>query len=155
MTDTKLAITKSDLNRNIGFILGDLSRLLKVVFDRRIKGLGLTRTQWFLLAHLYRADGLTQTELSDLLELEKATVGKTIDRLEENGWILRKSDPSDRRVNRIHLTDKFAPHIEELQAKSNDVISDAFSHLDEKEFSKLVDDLIQARSILLELSKEN
>ncbi|WP_420429614.1 MarR family winged helix-turn-helix transcriptional regulator [Kordiimonas sp.] len=142
----------SDLDRNKGFILSDLARLMRVVFDRRIKGLGLTRSQWFLMAHLYRADGLTQTELADILELEKATVGKTIDRLEESGWIFRKRDPTDRRVNRIHLTDKFGPYVPKLQKSSHDLISEAFGHLDEKEFDQLVDSLRHARANLLELS---
>ncbi len=127
---------------------------MRVVFDRRIKGLGLTRSQWFLLAHLWRSDGLAQTELADILELEKATVGKTIDRLEESGWVLRKSDPSDRRVKRIYLTEKFAPYIQGLQNKSNDLISAAFCHLTEKEFDQLVDTLSRARTNLLEQSRQ-
>ncbi len=153
MDKARKTSTTFDLDRNIGLILSDLARLMRVAFDRRIKGLDLTRTQWFLLAHLYRVDGLTQTELADILELEKATVGKTIDRLEESGWVFRKSDPADRRVNRICLTDKFMPYIDELQENSNDLISEAFCHLSEREFDQLVDNLSLARANLLEQSR--
>ena len=50
MAEADPEMQTSDLDRNIGFIISDLARLMKIGFDRRIKGLGLTRSQWFLLA---------------------------------------------------------------------------------------------------------
>lgn len=150
MAEADPEMQTSDLDRNIGFIISDLARLMKIGFDRRIKGLGLTRSQWFLLAHLYRADGLTQTELAEIVDLERATVGKTIDRLEESDWVYRKSDPKDRRVKRIFLTYKFEPYVHELQNNSRDLINEAFGHLEEKDFEQLVNDLRTARSKLLD-----
>jgi DNA-binding MarR family transcriptional regulator len=112
--------------------------------------MGLTRAQWLLLAHLYRADGLTQTELAETVDLERATVGKTLDRLEESDWVYRKNDATDRRVKRIYLTQKFGPYVQELQNNSHDLISEAFGHLSDKKFAQLVNDLRTARSKLLE-----
>ena len=58
---------REDLSRNFGFILHDVARLLRTTFDRRVKSLGLTRSQWWVLNHLFRNDGVTQSELADLL----------------------------------------------------------------------------------------
>jgi DNA-binding MarR family transcriptional regulator len=150
MANTDVEAHSTDLEANIGFIISDLARLMKTGFDRRIKTMGLTRAQWLLLAHLYRADGLTQTELAETVDLERATVGKTLDRLEESDWVYRKNDATDRRVKRIYLTQKFGPYVQELQNNSHDLISEAFGHLSDKKFAQLVDDLRTARSKLLE-----
>lgn len=150
MANANVETQATDLEANIGFIISDLARLMKTGFDRRIKTMGLTRAQWLLLAHLYRADGLTQTELAETADLERATVGKTIERLEEADWVYRKNDTKDRRLKRIYLTQKFEPYIQELQKNSHDLINEAFGHLSDKKFDQLVEDLQKARSKLLE-----
>ena len=57
-----------------------------------------------MLNRLYRRPGATQSELADMLEVEKATAGRMIDRMEKKGWVERRPDAGDRRVNRLHLT---------------------------------------------------
>ena len=94
---------QEDLSRNFGFILHDVARLLRTTFDRRVKGMGLTRSQWWVLLHVFRMNGVSQSELADELEIEKATLGRLLDRLEINGWLRRESDAVDRRVKRIFL----------------------------------------------------
>jgi DNA-binding MarR family transcriptional regulator len=74
-------VFREDVSRNFGFILHDVARLLRTVFDRRVKSLGLTRSQWWVLTHLFRNPGATQSELADVLEVEKATLGRLLDRL--------------------------------------------------------------------------
>ena len=73
---------RENLQRNFGFILHDVARLLRTTYDRRIRELGLTRSQWWVLTHLYRKDGITQSELAENLELEKPSLGRLLDRLE-------------------------------------------------------------------------
>lgn len=88
----------------IGYTMTDVARLLRTVFERRVRTLGLTRAQWVTIARLHRRPGLSQSEVADVLEIEKATAGRLIDRMEAKGWIERRSDPLDRRINRLHLT---------------------------------------------------
>ena len=90
--------------RYFGWITADVSRLMRTVFDRRVRSLGLTRTQWLALVRLHRRPGASQSELADMMEIEKAPAGRIVDRLEEKSWIERRPDPADRRVNRIYLT---------------------------------------------------
>lgn len=90
--------------RYFGWITADVSRLMRTVFDRRVRSLGLTRTQWLALVRVHRQPGASQSELADMMEIEKAPAGRIIDRLEEKSWIERRPDPADRRVNRIYLT---------------------------------------------------
>lgn len=88
----------------IGYSLTDVARLLRTVFERRVRSLGLTRAQWVVIARVHRHPGLSQTEIADLLEIEKATAGRLIDRMEAKDWLERRADPNDRRINRLHLT---------------------------------------------------
>ena len=93
-----------DDERHIGFLISDVARLMRTAFDRRVRALGLTRSQWLVINRLHRRPGATQSELAEMLEVEKATAGRMVDRMEKKGWVVRRADAGDRRVNRLHLT---------------------------------------------------
>ena len=88
----------------IGYMLSDVARLIRTVFDRRVRRLGLTRAQWLVLTRLHRRPGASQTELAEMLEIDRASAGRLIDRMEKAGWVERRADGTDRRINRLHLT---------------------------------------------------
>ena len=88
----------------IGYSITDVGRLLRTVFERRVRAFGLTRAQWLVIARVRRRPGMSQSEVADLLEIEKASAGRLIDRMEAKGWLQRRDDVSDRRINRLHLT---------------------------------------------------
>lgn len=75
------------------FLMEEVTRRLRRTFDTSFEQFGLTRTQWRALAYLYRTPGLTQTELARELELERASVGQAIDRLEELSLVERLTCP--------------------------------------------------------------
>lgn len=88
----------------IGVMIADVARLLRTAFDRRVRRLGLTRAQWLVLTRLHRRPGASQSELAEMMEVEKASAGRMIDRLEAKGWVERRAQDGDRRVKRVHLT---------------------------------------------------
>jgi MarR family transcriptional regulator for hemolysin len=88
----------------IGYVLSDVARLMRTVFDRRVREIGLTRSQWLVLSRLHRRPGASQSELAEMLELDRASAGRMLDRMEKGGWVERRADAGDRRVNRLHLT---------------------------------------------------
>ena len=99
---------------SLGFLLNDVSRQLRNRFDRQARALGLTRAQWRVMMFLRRHEGARQSELAALLEVENVTLGRHIDRLEESGWVERRSDPSDRRAWLLYLADKSMPILDKL-----------------------------------------
>lgn len=90
----------------LGYLLHDVSRLRKTFMDKWLKPLGITRSQWWVLANLARHSGesMKQTELANTLTVGKVALGGLLDRLEESGYIARRVDPEDRRAKRIRLT---------------------------------------------------
>ena len=113
----------------IGYMLSDVARLIRTVFDRRVRKLGLTRAQWLLLTRLHRRPGASQTELADMLEIDRASAGRMIDRMERNGWVERRPDRTDRRINRLHLTDEARKVHAAMWAIAESTVDDALSPL--------------------------
>ncbi|MDP3293707.1 MAG: MarR family transcriptional regulator [Nevskia sp.] len=88
----------------LSFLMHDVSRMRRNTYDQYMKPLGITRAQWWVLAHLSRQDGMMQTQLADVLEVGKASLGVVVEGLETSGWISRRPDPTDRRARRVYLT---------------------------------------------------
>ena len=93
-----------DKEVRFAFLIHDVSRLRRVMFDRIVRNLGTSRSQWWVLAFLSRDDGSPQTNLADELDVGKVALGGLVDRLEEAGMVERRADPIDRRVKRVFLT---------------------------------------------------
>src|SRR5260221_13003561 len=79
----------------LGYLIHDVSRLRRMMFDRAHAPLGITRSQWWVLAFISRKDGLPQTQLANELDVGKVGVGALIDRLQPSGFVLRQADPVD------------------------------------------------------------
>ena len=96
-----------DQGFRIGFLVHDVSRMRKVLFDQEVRSLGITRSQWWVLAQLSRQgpQGMAQTELANALDIGKATVGGLLHRLEAAGFVVRRPDGADRRARRVSITE--------------------------------------------------
>ena len=139
---------REDLTRNFGFLLNDVARLLRTTYDRRVKSLGLTRSQWWVVTHLFRAQGVTQSELAEALEIEKPTLGRLLDRLEAKGWIRREHDATDRRAWRVYLTDAVEPAMKTMRSVAGELRRDAMAGLSTEDSERFVDLLIAVKSNL-------
>jgi MarR family transcriptional regulator, transcriptional regulator for hemolysin len=96
-------MARDTVDANFLFTLGELQRLVRAYADRQAARFGITRAQWAVLAKVERFEGMKQTELAEQMEMQPITLTRLIDRLCDNGWIERRSDDSDRRVNRLYL----------------------------------------------------
>jgi len=130
---------KEIFEENIGLLIHDVGRLLKVLYDRQMASIGLTRSQWLLLTYLYFKDGINQTELASLMDMEKAPLSRLLDRMEIKGWIIRKNETKDRRIKNIYLSESVKPFVSSLREKAAKYRKDSLSILSDKELSKLRD----------------
>lgn len=139
------------LTRSLGFLLADVSRLIRKRFDGRARGLGLTRAQWRVLAQLRRREGINQTLLAEILEIESITLGRHIDRLEAKGWVERRRDPGDRRAWRLYLKAEVQPVLEQMRDFSNVTRGEALKGIPAAESEALIDHLLRIKANLLQL----
>lgn len=141
-----------NLDRSFGFLLHDVSRLLRIEYNRRVRHLGLTRSQWRVIAHLSRNEGSTQTFLADVLEIENATLARLLDRLEADGWIERRPSPTDRRAKHLYLTEKPAAIIDAMFQISSQLQRDALNGMPNAEREHLIDSLLGIKRNLLQMT---
>jgi DNA-binding MarR family transcriptional regulator len=140
-------------DHNLGFLVHDVARLMRVAYDRRAKALGLTRSQWWVLNNLYFNDGITQSKLADLLDIEKPTLGRLLDRLEVKGWIARQADRHDRRAKRVHLTGEVQAVMRALRGIAAGLRNDALEGMDAPAQRALFDSLLLIKTNLLRMSE--
>src|SRR6185437_16036142 len=100
---------------NLGFLMHDVARLMRKRFEQHARGQGLTRSQWQALAYLSRNEGISQTGLADLLDVEPITLSRIIDRLVEAGFVDRIPHASDRRVWCLRLTESSRPKLKQVR----------------------------------------
>ena len=136
------------MSDSLGFLISDVSRLMRRRFDERAREVGATRAQWRTLS---RNEGLNQGALADLLEVEPITLCRMIDRLEESGLVERRRDPADRRAWQLFLTDKSKPILAELRAMADELFQQVLSGMSEPDRAQLGKLLNLMRANLLAL----
>ncbi|MDK2911597.1 MAG: hypothetical protein PWR29_554 [Methanolobus sp.] len=90
---------------------------------------------------LLHHDGISQEILIRDLNCDRATGTRSINKLEEGGYVLRKPDPQDRRAYRICLTDKGrhpGPVIRQMSSIINDIVFDGFSAGEKELFIRMI-----------------
>jgi DNA-binding MarR family transcriptional regulator len=111
----------ADEDFKIGVLIHDVARMRRNRFDMMMKPMGLTRAQWSVIANLWRQDGMVQTELAELLEITKVTLGGLLDRLEMGDWIQRRPDSADRRAKRVYLTPNASRLLNQMRANEDEM----------------------------------
>jgi DNA-binding MarR family transcriptional regulator len=149
--ESLMTMDKYQLDHNIGFLVNDISRLISTEYNKIMKPLGLTRAQWRVIVHLHRVDGLTQSDLAELLDVGKVSVGGLIDRLEHSGWVERRDDPQDRRTNLVFLTKKGRAIEKKMESTGRELTRQTLRNLGSDERTQLVDLLIAVKNNLLEI----
>ena len=134
-----------DLNRSFGFVLHETGRLLAKRFDQKARHLGLTRAQTQLLAYLVLHEGINQTGLADMLEIEPISLARLIDRMEQAGWVERRPDPRDRRAWRLYLTPKTKPMFTKMVEVGKEVRAEALQGFTAAERDVILEMLLRVR----------
>jgi MarR family transcriptional regulator for hemolysin len=112
-------------NREILFVISDVGRLLRTYADHKARQFGMTRAQWAVLLRLERHEGLKQSDLAEILDIQPITLTRLVDRLCANGLIERRADPNDRRAWRLYLTARAHAVVDDMDLISSGLFRDA------------------------------
>ncbi len=126
------------VDTNLLFTLGELQRLMRAYADKEAARFGITRAQWAVLARVERSEGMKQAELAELLEMQPITLTRLIDKLCDSGWIERRSDESDRRVNRLHLRKSGRQLLGKLSGLKSELTATALGDISSADAERLV-----------------
>ena len=130
-----------EINVDFLFALFEVQRMLRLYADKQARRFGLTRAQWAVLAKLERTEGLKQTEIADLMEIQPITLTRLIDKLCDNGWIERRGDANDRRVNRLYLRKAARPLLGKLAGLRSELTATALDGINPADAHRLLDQL--------------
>ena len=145
-------VDQTDWDLRLGYLIHDVSRLRRMMFDRALAPLGITRSQWWVLAFISRKDGLPQTQLANELDVGKVAVGALIDRLESAGFVIRQADPVDRRVKRVYVTKQARGFLEKLRKETDKFNTKIVNGIDRKQLEAASEALLAMKHNLLAMS---
>lgn len=114
----------------------------------RLESLGLYRGQPRLLSALYEQDGQTHGELANQLNVQPATITKMVQRMEQNGFIIRRADPRDQRISRVFLTPKGTDIHNQVNQTFLEIQEDEIEGFTEEEKNNLFDLLLRVNQNL-------
>ncbi len=129
---------KDNDDENEALMIHELAHQIRVSFDRRVKHLGLTRSQWRVLGIIRRNPGIRQARMAYLMEIEPITLVRLLDRMQKSGWIQRRPDPVDRRANSVVLTDKAKDILSKMMPLALDVRRQALAGFTAAEYSDML-----------------
>jgi DNA-binding MarR family transcriptional regulator len=107
--------------RNISF----LYRQAQVYLADKLKPYNIGSGQYPFLLTLYKSDGISQEELSSRLMLDKGTTARAIEKLEKEGYVVRVTNPRDKRAYNVFITDKareLKPVLDEILGSWTDIL---------------------------------
>ena len=138
-------MVRGSVDANFLFTLGELQRLLRAYADKEAARFGITRAQWAVLAKVERSEGMKQTELAELLEMQPITLTRLIDKLCDAGWIERRSDAADRRVNRLYLRKAGRALLGKMSGLKSELTATALEGINPADAHRLLNQLEQIK----------
>jgi DNA-binding MarR family transcriptional regulator len=149
-----MAHAPSNFERSLGFILSDISRLARMEFDRRVRDLGVTRSQWLVLLHLTRRPGCTQSDLAEAMQIQKITVSRHVDRLVRARWVERRDHAADGRAYHLYVTRQVRPLIQKLTTVAAGLRREYMEGLSPARREALISDLLLIKSNLARMDAD-
>jgi DNA-binding MarR family transcriptional regulator len=129
---------------SINFLLGVIGRRQRAQMNEALAANGIYAGQEMFLWHLWREDGLTQSQLVERLCVQPPTVSKMLDRMERAGLVERRPDPDDSRVTRVYLT--------EQGRRSQSAVSEVWKNIEQRLTMGLsVEERLLLRRLLLQV----
>jgi MarR family transcriptional regulator, transcriptional regulator for hemolysin len=141
-------MSKRGQNREILFVISDVGRLLRTYADQKARHVGMTRAQWAVLLRLERHEGLKQSDLAEILDIQPITLTRLVDRLCDSGLIERRADPNDRRAKRLHLTEAARPLLDHIETQVEELGDTVLAGIDRGAGSTLLTQLERTRENL-------
>src|SRR5213595_272914 len=140
-------MARGSVDMNLLFTLGEVQRLVRAYADKQAARYGITRAQWAVLAKVERNEGMKHSELAEQMEMQPITLTRLIDKLCDNGWIERRGDETDRRVNRLYLKKAARPLLGKLAGLRSELTATALAGINPADAHRLL--------VQLEIIKEN
>jgi DNA-binding MarR family transcriptional regulator len=138
-----------------GFLVHDVSRLRRTVFDNALKPLAITRSQWWVLAHLSRHRPMSTTDLAKILDIGGVALGRLLDRMEAKNYIIRRRVAHDRRIKLVDMTPQGESLLRLMQEHTLNLNEDMMTGMNNADIARVEDILHRMKVRLQEMNVES
>jgi len=121
------------LKNNILREVGALSRCIQTVSDTRFRKYGLQKGQFIFITRICENEGINLIDLTQMLNVDKATTTKAVQKLIEAGFIEKKHDSTDKRMWNLYPKQKLIELYPLIITEENKNIEICFETLSEDE----------------------
>jgi MarR family transcriptional regulator for hemolysin len=137
---------------SIGYLIHEVSRLLKRRFEDEARSHGITLPQWRTLGEITHNAGISQVALAMAIDTDPMTLSGILDRLEKRGLIERYPDPNDSRAKLARLTRAGRHLVDTARDVGRELYENALDGLSAEERQQMTEGL---RCIRDNLSRQN
>src|SRR5579859_155534 len=109
--------------------------------EQLLPGWSLSLSELYTLSLLAERPPLSQQELGAALGLEKSSVSRLVQQLDERGWVQRERDARDSRLRLLRLTKEGARIADYLQREMSEAHATLFARLTLQEQAALLEGL--------------
>ncbi|MEZ7278569.1 MarR family winged helix-turn-helix transcriptional regulator [Pseudoalteromonas sp. 68 DY56-GL68] len=136
--ECKKQLPEISLTHSLGHLTGLSSRLFNRVLTSRFKqaGIYITAEQWGVILILKQFGSLSQSQICEILYLEKSSVSRSIEVLEKNGWVHRFKSHSDNRTKLVKLTEQSLNIVVQCSDIANGVLQDSQKEISPENLSE-------------------
>lgn len=135
-------------NDSLGFLCTQTRKCFLSAMERRLVGSGMNTVQYIAIGQLLNFGSLTQSELAESLSVTLATMTRLVDRMERDGWVIRKKDENDARVKYVVPTKKVAEIWDKVSHIGFETIEKAYRGISKEDLETTKRVLAQARQNL-------
>lgn len=141
-----------EIQNILGYLLNTSARFIKRKMDKNLEVYNLTTSQWAVIKLLFNKNELTQAQIAEKLNADRATAGTVILNLYEKKYINKVIDKNDKRSYVISLTQKAKDVVKEIDLIAENVTKEALEGVSEDNTKVLYDVL---KKIIVNLSRED
>ena len=146
-------MTNTGKENSLGYAIGRTNWYLKTLLNKFLKEerLNITNEQWIVLKVISANPAVSQTEIAEKSLKDKTNITRMLDLLEKSGYIERRKDDRDRRMNRIHITkqgDKILKAVNPVTQKTDEICTHSLNKKQVKELIQSLD------AICIKIKKE-
>ncbi|WP_406660215.1 MarR family transcriptional regulator [Methanolobus sp. ZRKC3] len=134
-------IDRHTIQESIGKYTSHLFRSIQIYVSKELEPYGIGSGQFPFIMRLLHCDGIKQEELASCLKYDRATITRSMNKLEEMGYVSRERDPDDRRAYMVCLTEKgraMEPVIKDVSSQLNDVLLRGFTEEETMSFISML-----------------
>ena len=137
----------------VGRWISLINRYTQIYLGKELKPYEMGPGQGMPFVELFTNEGKSQDELSALIKIDKATTARSLAKLEDKGYIIRKTDSADNRIRRVYLTGKakkFAPTFFAIFNAWTDTLLQNFSQEEKEQMLTFLERMGQNAITMLE-----